>query len=44
VYIIFFKTGLWLPMYKMMVNVLQRYEVYIYQLTPNAIILLSIFI
>jgi hypothetical protein len=31
-------------MYKMIVKILQRYEVYMHQLTPNAIVRLSIFI
>jgi hypothetical protein len=44
VYKSFFKAGLRLPMYKMIAKVLHRYEVYMHQLTPNAIVRLSIFI
>jgi hypothetical protein len=39
VYRSFFKVGLRLPMYKMIAKVLQRYEVYMHQLTPNAMVL-----
>ena len=44
VYKSFFKAGLRLPMYKMIAKILQRYEVYMHQLTPNAIVRLSVFI
>jgi hypothetical protein len=44
VYKSFFKVGLRLPMYKMIAKVLQRYEVYMHQLGPNAIVCLSVFI
>jgi hypothetical protein len=44
VYKRFFKAGIWLLMYKMIVKILQRYEVHMHQLTPNAIVRLSIFI
>jgi hypothetical protein len=44
VYKSFFKAGLWLPMYKMILKVLQRYEVYMHQLTPNAMVRLCVFI
>jgi hypothetical protein len=44
VYKSFFKAGLRLPMYKMIAKILQRYEVYIHQLTLNAIVRLSVFI
>jgi hypothetical protein len=44
VYRSFFKVGLRLPVYKMIAKILQCYEVYMHQLTPNAIVRLSIFI
>jgi hypothetical protein len=44
VYKSFFKAGLWLPVYKMIAKVLQRYEVFMHQLTPNAMVWLSVFI
>jgi hypothetical protein len=44
VYKRFFKARIWLLMYKMIVKILQRYEVHMHQLTPNAIVRLSIFI
>jgi hypothetical protein len=44
VYRSFFKVGLRLHMYKMIAKVLQRYEVFMHQLTPNAMVRLSVFI
>jgi hypothetical protein len=44
VYKSFFKAGLWLPMYKMIAKVLQRCEVFMHQLAPNAMVRLSVFI
>jgi hypothetical protein len=44
VYKSFFKAGLRHPMYKMITKVLQRYEVFMHQLTPNAMVRLSVFI
>jgi hypothetical protein len=44
VYRSFFKAGLWLQMYKMIVKILRHYEVYMHQLTLNAIVCLSVFI
>jgi hypothetical protein len=44
VYRSFFKVGLQLLKYKMIVKVLQRYEVYMHQLNLNAIVRLSVFI
>lgn len=38
VYKSFFKAGLWLPMYKTIAKVLQRYEVFMHQLTTNAMV------
>jgi hypothetical protein len=44
VYKSFFKAGLRLLMYKMIAKVLQRYEVFMHQLTSNAMVRLSVFI
>jgi hypothetical protein len=44
VYMSLFKVELLLPMYKMTVKVLQRYEVYMHQLTSNAMVRVSVFI
>jgi hypothetical protein len=41
---LFFMEGLCLPMYKMNEKTLQRYKVYMQQLTLNAIVRLSVFI
>jgi hypothetical protein len=40
----FFKAGLWFPLHEMIGEVLNNYEIYLHQLTPNAIVRLSIFI
>jgi hypothetical protein len=40
----FFKAGLRFPLHEMIGEVLNNYEIYLYQLTPNAIVTLSIFI
>jgi hypothetical protein len=40
----FFKAGLRFPLHKMIGEVLNNYEIYLHQLTPNAIVRLSIFI
>jgi hypothetical protein len=44
VYKSFFKAGLRLLMYKMIAKVLQRYEVFMHQLTSNTMVRLSVFI
>jgi hypothetical protein len=44
IYRSFFNAGLRLPMYNMTMKVLQRYEVYMHQLTSNAMVHLRIFI
>jgi hypothetical protein len=44
VYKSFFKAGLQLPMYKVIVKILQSYELYMHQFTPNGIVHLSVFI
>jgi hypothetical protein len=40
----FFRAGLRLPLNEMIGDVLENYEIYLHQLTPNAIVRLSIFI
>jgi hypothetical protein len=40
----FFRAGLRFPLYDMIGEVLKRFEIYLYQLTPNAIVRLSIYI
>jgi hypothetical protein len=40
----FFRAGLRFPLNKMIGEVLQNYEIYLHQLTPNAIVRLSVFI
>jgi hypothetical protein len=40
----FFKAGLRFPLHEMIGEVLDNYEIYLHQLTPNAIVRLSIFI
>ena len=39
-----FRAGLWFPLYDMIGDVLKRFEIYLHQLTPNAIVMLSIYI
>jgi hypothetical protein len=40
----FFKAGLRFPLHGMIANVLENFEIYLHQLTPNAIVRLSVFI
>jgi hypothetical protein len=40
----FFRARLCFPMYKMIAKVLERFEIYLHQLTPNIIVRLSIYI
>jgi hypothetical protein len=40
----FFKAGLRFSLHEMIGEVLNNYEIYLHQLTPNAIVRLSIFI
>jgi hypothetical protein len=40
----FFRAGLRFPLNKMIGEVLENYEIYLHQLTPNAIVRLSVFI
>jgi hypothetical protein len=39
-----FKAGLGFPLNKMIANVLKKYGIYLHQLTPNAIVRLSVYI
>jgi hypothetical protein len=40
----FFRAGLRLPLYEMIGEVLNKFEIYLHQLTPNAIVRLSVYI
>jgi hypothetical protein len=40
----FFRAGLWFPLNEMIGEVLDNYEIYLHQLTPNTIVRLSVFI
>jgi hypothetical protein len=40
----FFRAGLQFPLYNMIGEVLKKFEIYLHQLTPNAIVRLSIYI
>jgi hypothetical protein len=40
----FFRVGLRFPLYDMIGEVLKRFEIYLHQLKPNAIIRLSVYI
>jgi hypothetical protein len=40
----FFRVGLWFPLNEMIGEVLENFEIYLHQLTPNAIVRLNIFI
>jgi hypothetical protein len=40
----FFRAGLWFPLYDMIGEVLKNFEIYLHQLTPNAIVRLNIYI
>jgi hypothetical protein len=40
----FFRVGLWFPLYEMIGEVLKTFEIYLHQLTPNAIVRLSVYI
>jgi hypothetical protein len=40
----FFRAGLWFPLNEMIGEVLDNYEIYLHQLTPNVVVRLSIFI
>jgi hypothetical protein len=44
VYRSFFKAGLRFPLHEMIRDVLKDFEIYLHQLTPNAIVRLSVFI
>jgi hypothetical protein len=40
----FSRAGLWFPLYDMIGEVLKIFEIYLHQLTPNAIVRLSVYI
>jgi hypothetical protein len=40
----FFRAGLQFPLYEMIDEVLKKFEIYLHQLTPNAIVRLSVYI
>jgi hypothetical protein len=40
----FFKSGLRFPLHGMIADVLENFEIYLHQLTPNAIVRLSVYI
>jgi hypothetical protein len=40
----FMKAGLRFPLHKMLVEVLKRFEIYLHQLTPKALIRIEVFI
>jgi hypothetical protein len=40
----FFRAGLWFPLYEKIGEVLKKIEIYLHQLTPNAIVRLSVYI
>jgi hypothetical protein len=40
----FMKAGLWFPRDRMLVEVLKTFEIYLHQLTPEAIIKVGVFI
>jgi hypothetical protein len=40
----FFRVGLRFPLYEMISEVLKKFEIYLHQLTPNAIVRLSVYI
>jgi hypothetical protein len=41
---IFFRAGVRFPLYDIIGEVLKRFEIYLHQLTPNAIVRLSVYI
>jgi hypothetical protein len=44
VFKIFFRAGLWFPLYDIIGEVLKNFEIYLHQLTSNAIVRLSVYI
>jgi hypothetical protein len=40
----FFRAGLQFPLHEMIGEVLKNFEIYLHQLTPNAIVRLSVYI
>jgi hypothetical protein len=43
VFVHYFRAGLWLPYDEMVIKVLKHFKVYLHQLTPNAIVRMSLF-
>jgi hypothetical protein len=44
IYRSFFKAGLWFPLSKFVVEVLKIYQIFLHQITPEAIIRMEIFV
>jgi hypothetical protein len=44
IYQSFFKAGLWFPLSRFVVEVLKTYQIFFYQITPEAIIRMGIFV
>jgi hypothetical protein len=44
IYRSFFKAGLWFPLSRFVVEVLKIYEIFLHQITPEAIIRMGIFV
>jgi hypothetical protein len=44
VYRSFMKAGLWFPLSKFLVEVLKTFEIFLHQITPEAIIRMGVFI
>jgi hypothetical protein len=44
IYRSFFKAGLWLPLSKFVVEVLKIYQIFLHQITPEAIVRMGIFV
>ena len=44
IYRSFFKAGLWFPLSKFVVEVLKIYQIFLHQITPEAIMRMGIFV
>jgi hypothetical protein len=44
IYRSFFKVGLWFPLRKFVVEVLKIYQIFLHQITPEAIMRMGIFV
>ena len=40
----FFKAGLWFPLSRFVVEVLKTYQIFLHQITPEAVIRMGIFV